>query len=218
MRHSCKENARKIETYYGYFYRGKNIHDLVYFTTGPDYMKDIRLVELSDKRIGVFSRPRSEEIRALHGSESIIGFTMINDISELNADVISGAKKIDGLFEDDEWGGCNQCYLLESGNIGVIGHLSHKKVDEKGDETLVYMNVSFVFDINEHKAMDLKIIGTRDCYPEGPFKLLSLSDCAFTSGIVMREDGKVDLYSGIGDTEEGRIVIDYPFEGYGKII
>ena len=35
--------------------------------------------------------------------------------------------------------------------------------------------------------------------------------CAFTSGIVMRQDGKVDLYSGIGDTEVGRIVIDYPF-------
>jgi len=132
--------------------------------------------------------------------------------------VISSAKKIDGLFEDDEWGGCNQCYLLESGNIGVIGHLSHKKVDESGNEILVYMNISFVYDIDEHKAMDLKIIGSRDCYPEGPFKRPSLSDCAFTSGIVMREDGKVDLYSGIGDTEEGRIVIDYPFEGYGKIL
>ena len=33
----------------------------------------------------------------------------------------------------------------------------------------------------------------------------------------MREDGKVDLYSGIGDAEVGRIVIDYPFEGYGQI-
>ncbi len=207
-----------IDTYYGYFYKGKDIHDLVYFTTGPDYMKDIRLVELSDKRIGVFSRPRSEEIRALHGSESIIGFTIINDISELNAEIINNAIKIEGLFEKDEWGGCNQCYLLDSGKIGVIGHMSYKKTDDDGNDILVYMNISFVYDFEEHMALDLKIIGTRDCYPMGPAKRSDLVDCAFTSGIVMREDGKVDLYSGIGDTEMGRIIIDYPFEGYGKII
>ncbi len=35
--------------------------------------------------------------------------------------------------------------------------------------------------------------------------------CAFTSGIVMRQDGKVDLYGRIGDTEAGRIVTDYLF-------
>ena len=41
---------------------------------------------------------------------------------------------------------------------------------------------------------------------------------AFTSGIVMREDGKADLYSGLGDAAQGRVVIDYPFAGYGKIV
>lgn len=34
----------------------------------------------------------------------------------------------------------------------------------------------------------------------------------------MRGDGKVDLYSGLSDALEGRITIDYPFEGYGKIV
>ena len=42
---------------------------------------------------------------------------------------------------------------------------------------------------------------------------LFLTDCAFTSGIVLREDGRADLYSGIGDTYEGRVTIDNPFEG-----
>ena len=45
-----------------------------------------------------------------------------------------------------------------------------------------------------------------------------LVDCAFSSGIVMRKDGKADLYSGLGDAAEGRITIPYPFEGYGKIV
>jgi hypothetical protein len=34
----------------------------------------------------------------------------------------------------------------------------------------------------------------------------------------MRNDSKCDLYSGISDAAEGRTVIDYPFEGYGKIV
>jgi len=213
-----RKKQEKIDTYYGYFYSGKNIHDLYYFTTGPEHMKDIRLVELSNKKIGVFTRPRGEEIRYLYGSESIVGFAIINNIKELNADVIENAVKIDGLFEKDEWGGCNQCYYLESGKIGVIGHKCYKKTDENGLDILVYMNMSFIYDMEAHKALNVKIIGTRNSYPDGPAKIPALIDCAFTSGIVMRDDGKVDLYSGIGDTEVGRIVIDYPFEGFGKII
>ncbi|GET86600.1 hypothetical protein, conserved [Leishmania tarentolae] len=34
----------------------------------------------------------------------------------------------------------------------------------------------------------------------------------------MREDGKCDLYSGLGDTHEDRITIDYPFKGYSVIL
>nr|WOZ50633.1 AncZ [synthetic construct] len=213
-----RKQSGKVDTYYGYFYRGTDLHDLYYFTTGPDYMKDIRLVELADGRIGVFSRPRSEEIRRKYGSEAMIGFTVIDSLDELTAEVIENAPPIAGIFDADEWGGCNQAYLLDSGKIGVIGHHSYKDKDENGEELQVYVNMSFVFDPTTHEVEDLKIIGTRACYPDAPAKVPHLVDCAFTSGIVMREDGKADLYSGIGDTQEGRITIDYPFAGYGKIV
>ncbi|GIN71509.1 hypothetical protein J14TS2_19840 [Bacillus sp. J14TS2] len=208
----------KLDTFYGYFYRGHDINDLYYFTTGPDYMKDIRLVPLANNKIGIFSRPRSEEIRKKYGSESIVGFTTIDHLNELNAEVIENAPIIEGLFGDDEWGGCNQCYLLSSGYIGVIAHKCYHYRTDDGEDLMAYMNVSFVFDPKTHKLLDEKIIGTRSCYPQGPAKKSHLVDCAFTSGIVMRPDGKADLYSGIGDTEEGRLTIDYPFESYGEII
>jgi hypothetical protein len=208
----------KIDTFYGYFYRGTNIHNMYYFTTGPDYMKDIRLVELLDGRVGVFSRPRNEEVRKRFGSESMIGFAVVDSLDELTAEVIENATYIPGLFDNDEWGGCNQAYMLDSGMIGVIGHKSYKTLNEDGSQILSYMNFSFVFDPEKHEAKDVKIIATRPCYPPGPAKTPELVDCAFTAGIVMRNDGKVDLYSGIGDCEVGRIVIDYPFEGYGKIV
>jgi len=207
-----------VDTYYGYFYKGTDLNNLYYFTTGPDYMKDIRLVQMKGGKIGVFSRPRSEDIRRKYGSESLIGFTVIDSLDELTAEVIEHAPYIPNLFGKDEWGGCNQAYYLESGKIGVIGHISYKSVNETESPLLVYMNMSFVLDPMTNQASDVQLIGTRSCYPNGPAKRPDLIDCAFTSGIVMRTDGRVDLYSGIGDTEAGRIVIDYPFEGYGAIV
>ena len=181
-------------------------------------MKDIRLVKMGGTKIGVFSRPRGEHIRQEYGCESLIGFTIINSIDELSADVIDSAKIIPNLFDKDQWGGCNQVYRLDNSLIGIIGHKCYKNNNENGQEILTYMNISFVYDTEKHIVMDEKIIGTRNCYPDGPAKMPNLSDCAFTSGIVMRDDGKVDLYSGISDCEQGRIVIDYPFSKYGNIL
>ncbi len=206
-----------IDTYYGYFYKGIDINDLYYFATGPDLMKDIRLVQMPERRIGVFSRPRSEEVRRKYGSASVIGFSIIEGLEELTADIIETAPVIPDLFGKDEWGGGNQAYFLDSGLIGVIGHNCYKTTETGGQEILTYMNMSFVFDPQKHQVIDTKIIGTRPCYPSGPSKKPELVDCAFTAGIVMREDGRADLYSGIGDCEVGRIVIDDPFHGFGKI-
>ena len=80
------------------------------------------------------------------------------------------------------------------------------------------MNVAFCVDPKTMRCGGMTIIGTRTCYPEGPCKKTFLKDCAFTSGITLREDGRVDLYSGIGDCEEGRITIDDPFRIHGGVL
>ncbi len=206
-----RKRSGEIDTFYGYFYHGLDLNDLNYFTTGPDYMKDIRLVELINGRIGVFSRPRSEEIRKKYGSGSMIGFAVINSLNELNSEVIQNAKPIEGIFDKDEWGGCNQAYLLSNDMIGVIGHHGYEVKLEDGKSLAIYTNTSFEFNPVTFEVKNRKIIGTRSCYPAGPSKLPDLIDCTFTSGISMREDGKVDLYGGMSDTMEGRITIDYPF-------
>lgn len=204
------------DTVWGYFYRGRDINDLYYFTTGPQGMKDIRLVQMANG-IGVFSRPRSERVRAAHGSESVVGFVLINDLNELTAEVVENAPVIENMFSRGEWGGCNQCYALSSCLIGIIGHKSYTGRDAAGKPLAVYTNVSFVFDPRENRIVKEQIIATRASYPDGPAKRPQLADCAFSSGIVMRPDGKADLYSGIGDTMEGRVVIDDPFAEYGTI-
>jgi Protein of unknown function (DUF1861) len=209
-----QKQKNEISNFSGYFFRGENMEKMTYFTKGPDRMKDIRLVKMDGSKIGVFSRPRGEHILNEFGSESLIGFSIINSLDDLNADIITNAKIIPNLFDKDQWGGCNQAYFFNDGLIGVIGHKCYKSKNESGQELLTYMNNSFIFDPEKNVAFDEKIIGTRNCYPDGPAKKPTLSDCAFTSGIVVRENGKVDLYSGISDTEQGRIVIDNPFTGY----
>lgn len=206
-----RKQCGEIDTYYGYFYRGRDLEDLEYFTTGPDKMKDIRLVELADGSLGVFSRPRGPEIEEKYGSASIVGFARISSLEELTGQVVSNARPIDGLFGPGEWGGCNQVYLLENGRLGVAAHQSFSLPQDQGEPLAVYMNTAFEFDPDSFEVSNKKIIGTRACYPAGPAKRPQLVDCTFTSGLVMREDGRADLYGGIGDTQEGRIVIDYPF-------
>ncbi|MDR2750007.1 MAG: DUF1861 family protein [Clostridiales bacterium] len=207
-----RKKKSQIENLYCYFYRGKSLDDLTYFTTGPDLMKDVRLIDLQNGKIGVFSRPRSLEVRNKYGSDALIGFTTINSLDELDAEAISSATPIDGLFAVGEWGGCNQAYLLENGNIGIIGHHGYRI--DADDGTLlkaVYSNTAFELNPETREVPFYKIIGTRSCFPPAPPKFPMLSDCTFTSGIVLREDGKADLYAGIGDTQEGRLVIEYPF-------
>lgn len=210
-----RKKCGAVDTYYGYFYRGDESR-MTYFTTGPDYMKDIRLIELADGRIGVFSRPRNGVYSG--GAQSQIGFTVIDSLDALDAQVIENAPYLSGLFGDGEWGGVNQAYLLESGKIGIIGHLSYGDMTPDGQPLQVYVNSAFLLDVQTRAVTEPVIIGTAACYPSFAPKVPDLADCVFTSGILPRPDGKVDLYSGVGDTCEGRITVDNPFAGEGKII
>lgn len=203
----------KIDTYYCYFYRGKDPFSLTYFTTGPDYMKDIRLVELPSGRIGVFTRPRSEEVLKQYGTESIVGYVEIDSVDCLTPEALDKARVVEGLFEAGEWGGCNQAYMLKDGRIGLAAHKAvNDGVAPDGEPFQLYTNCAFVFDPATLKATPMEVVATRAAYPAHTPKVPKLEYCCFTSGFVFRPDGKADLYSGIGDSAEGRVTIEAPFD------
>ena len=211
--HVVKERGR-VKTYYGYFFRGKDIFHLEYFTTGPKYMKDIRLVQLPENKIGVFSRPRCEKTKALYGSESMVGFTIVSNLDELTAERIENAPYLQNFFEADEWGGVNQAFWLGDNWVGAIGHQSYTAYDEAGAERAVYLNTAYLVDINKNEVLEKKVIATRGDYPETPCKLKGLCDCAFTSGIVDETQAIVRLYSGLSDAGQGWVEIENPFSAY----
>lgn len=195
------------------FYRGTDLEDMYYFTTGPREMKDIRLVQLLDGAVGVFSRPRFSSADS-GGGLSAIGYVRIDSLDELCDSVIEGAEHIPGVFGMGEWGGANQAYMLDSGKIGLIGHKAYAK---EGDSQ-AYVTVAWVFDPSTHRMLSEKVIATAASFPSVRPKLERIKDCTFPSGIIPGANGMWDLYCGVSDSHEGRVSIPYPFEGFGEIV
>lgn len=184
------------------FYRGKNIYALELFAKGPDGMKDIRLIELEDGNIGVFTRPQGEI-----GGRGKIGYTQIETLEDLTEDVIERAFILDELFIEEEWGGANELHLLSDGSIGVLGHIAC--FDEKGNRH--YYPMVFKFNPNTMKYSSMKLIATRDNFPKGPAKRPDLIDVVFSGGLIIENDDSAVLYVGVSDAEACRIDIPNPF-------
>ena len=130
----------------------------------------------------------------------------MKDLDELTPEVIEKAPVIEGVFGKDEWGGCNQAYLMEDGRVLVAGHLCFSGAKaSNGLNRGVYCNASFLFDPATHKATRIRIVATRMMYPEQGPKVPHLDDCVFTSGFVFNDDGTCDVYTGLCDSAEGRV-------------
>jgi hypothetical protein len=189
------------------FYRGENINSLEKFAVGPDGMKDIRLVELKNGKIGVFTRPQGEV-----GGRGKIGFVEIDSIDELSPEVILKAELIEKQFIDEEWGGANEIHLLDNGLLGVLGHVAC--FDVEGNRH--YYPMTFAFNPDTKEATEMKLIAVRNNFPDGAAKRPDLIDVIFSGGIRRLEDGNAVFYAGISDAEAHKIVIPDPFLEYEK--
>jgi hypothetical protein len=193
------------------FYRGKDIYSLKHFFTGPNQMKDIRLVELENGKIGVFSRPQGLAYRAKTGRIAEVGYIEINSLEELNVECIENATMLQNLFMADEWGGVNQVYRLNGGKLGIIGHIAYG--DGEFSETMIrhYYGVSFVFTPSTMEFTKPKIIASRECFSNAFHLFEELNDVIFSGGIDRKENGKAVLYAGVADSFIGSLEIADPF-------
>lgn len=186
------------------FYRGSNINTLKKFATGPDGMKDIRLVELVDGRIGVFTRPQG-----VIGGRGQIGFTTIDSLSELAPTQIGRATLLE-QFDVKEWGGVNEVHLLSNGTLGVLGHIACFDQQDKRH----YYPMVFNFDPDTGKHSPIKLLLTRDQLAAGDAKRPDLVDVIFSGGLVRLPGGKAMFYAGVSDCEAHKVLIDDPFLQY----
>lgn len=184
------------------FYKGKSLTSLKRFAKGPDKMKDIRLLQLEDRRILVAVRPQGET-----GGRGKIGFTVINSLDELTEEAILKAHILKEQFIDKEWGGCNEMHLLPNGKIGVLSHIAC--FDEAGDRH--YYATCFTYDVQTKEFTPMKMISQRKDFAPGESKRPDLKDVIFSGGLIRRNDKKAELYCGVGDAEAHMRIIEDPF-------
>lgn len=184
------------------FYRGKDITSLKRFFVGPDGMKDLRLVKLSDDRIGILTRPQGEK-----GGRGKIGFTIVSTLEDLSINIIDEAPLVENLFKEDEWGGANEARVLNETTLGILGHVAC--FDSKGQRH--YYSMTFQLNINSLEIKQQKLIAIRNDFKQGEAKRTDLEDVVFSGGLVIEGD-KATLYAGISDAEAQYIVIDNPFK------
>lgn len=189
-------------------YRGTRLENLSPFFEGPNGMKDIRLVELAEGDIGVFTRPQGKI-----GGRGKIGFIRIPSIDELTRELIEEAPLLEGQFINDEWGGVNEAHLLANGLVGVLGHIA--RFDDEGKRH--YYPMVFALEPETGNVTDIELIAVRDSFLPGPAKRDDLQDVVFSGGLVRSEDGSAMLYAGISDTEAHCIAIPDPFLQYETI-
>lgn len=197
--HPTIEHALKWRTV---FYKGNNIQQLELFFTGPDGMKDLRLVELQDGSIGIFTRPQGDK-----GGRGKIGFTRVDCLDNLSIELIDAAPLLQGQFIDEEWGGANEAHLLANGLIGVLGHIACFDATEDRH----YYPCVFAFDPQTGAHSNIQLIAIRDKFLPGATKRSDLVDVVFSGGIVRHGDGTATIYCGISDAEAHRITIQDPF-------
>lgn len=198
------------------FYRGDSIYNLQRFAQGPPQMKDVRLLELNDGRIAIFSRPQGEVMAKRFGCIAKIGFTIVESLDAVTADAIEKAPLLFDHFLPDEWGGCNQLFQLKNGLIGAIGHKSWGEMID-GVHFLHYYSMAFAIDPLTRKMTHTKVIASRDCFPEGLSKEPRLQDVTFTAGIIRHDDGNATLYTGLNDCQIGKLEIVDPLLEYEDI-
>lgn len=174
------------------------------FAKGPAGMKDIRLIELQNGRIAVFTRPQGG-----HAGPGKIGYIEIDKLEALE-EAIPKARIIENQFHFDEWGGANELHLLKNGLVGVLGHIAH--FDDK--EVRHYYAMAFVFNPETHEHSHMEILTTADDFPPVEPKKGELGKVIFSGGLTRNGDGTADLYVGVGDVKAGKIRIKDPFIKY----
>ncbi|HWU94964.1 MAG TPA: DUF1861 family protein [Sphingomonas sp.] len=185
-------------------YRGADIFALRRFFTGPMGMKDIRLCELSDGRVGIFTRPRG-----LWGERGMIGYSEVLTLDDVTIEAIEGAPMIEDMFHPQDWGGANEAHLLENGEIGIIAHAAYFEEDDSTGHRR-YHAIAFTFDPATRRWRDYRVIAARGQFSPGMAKRPDLADVVFSSGIECI--GPVTrLYAGTSDAEAHWLEIPYPF-------
>jgi hypothetical protein len=181
------------------FLRGDSLANLEEFARSPTYMKDVRLVGLEDRRIGIFTRPWG-------GATRYVGYTEIDHLDQLTSHLLASARLLETHPVEGQWWGANAVYNLGGGKLGVLAHIARWV-----DGNRHYYPITFVFDRLRFSIIrEPEIIAERSCFPDYDAKQPDLRDVIFPAWIDWE---RRLLFGGLSDTAIGAIPVRDPFGG-----
>jgi hypothetical protein len=196
-------------SYSSVIYAGESLQRLELVAEGPRFMKGVRVVELVDGRVGVFTRPQAAG-ESTKGGRGKIGFTTVDQLSDITTDLIGEAPLIDDLFGNDEWGGVNQATLLPDGRLAVLAHIARFVPHDTIKDFREYYPLFFVFDPESGEISDRQIIGKREALTgDYSSKRLDLYNVLYPAFLLLKEN-KTLVGVGVSDTEVATYEIDTP--------
>ena len=192
----------RFNGYWMRFYRGRSLKDLEPFAVGPKDMKDIRLVDLGERGVGIFTRPQGKEF-----GMGRIGWTTLRSLDELSPERIEDAHIFHNQFSKNSHGGVNAAYPLTDGTIGVLLHKARVAGTMRH-----YEAATAVFDPDMLEWSPLRTIARRSDFPEAPAKRPELTDVVFPGALLRENADTWTLYAGLSDAATGRRTIENPFD------
>lgn len=199
------------------FYNGKTLENFSHLLSGPTLMKDIRLCETVEKKVGVFTRPQGILYRKKSGRLADIGYVEADSIYDLDTKMMMNADNLKGIFRADEWGGVNQVYKLKNGLLGILGHMAYGEGEFREGLVIHYYGMAFVFNPKTREFTDPKIIVTRDNFPLVSDGSPRCVDVIFSGGLDRLGGGKAVFYGGVSDCRVGKMEIEDPFSEFENL-
>lgn len=172
-------------------------------------MKDVRILALPNGQILVSTRPQGGE-----AGLGKIGFTLIDDLSQLTTERVLNTPIIEGQVPPGYWLGANELHLLGTNGttrVGVLGHIAHEQLGIRHYEPMVF-GLFNPYSVNQNKPQvsEIKIIAQADDWPAGEAKRKDLEGVVFPGSIVLK-DNRGYLFAGIGDSRPGIKSLANPF-------
>ncbi len=196
------------------YYKGDSLRNLDRVSFAVVHgMKDVRLLELPNKKFLVCRRPKgSKFLRGRISMHMIDSLDQLADIDKLDLPTLavldSGADALD-------WVGVNDMQLLKDHNghawIGLLGHISLESEHQLHYAACTYkIRLDMLDNIDEHSIRP-HIIATRECFEDGPYKTNEIKDIVFPGHLEHSKDYSYRLWTGLSDTRVGCIEVDDPF-------
>jgi len=198
------------------YYKGDSLEDLERVSFAVVHgMKDVRILQLPDKRFLVCKRPRGDAYKrgriTLHVIDTL---DQLTDIDTLRIPVLA---TLDSCQDALDWVGVNNAYMLMDDEsrpwVGLLGHvaLEDKKHNIHYAACTYKISLKDLFSKHVHKICP-HIIASRTCFEDGPHKTALIKDIVFPGHLEHLQDYTYRLWTGLSDTRVGTLEVDDPFQ------